>query len=477
MAIDLHNLTIESLHQYLKTGGTVKEVVDAYLEAIKQKNGDLNAYLEVFTDVLDQAEKVDQKIKEDGLDGLPLAGVPVAIKDNILIKNRRASSASKMLEGYTATYDATVIKKLKAAGAIFLGRTNMDEFAMGGSTENSSFGVTCNPFDKTKVAGGSSGGSAAVVGADLALVSLGSDTGGSIRQPASFCGVVGLKPTYGVVSRFGLMAMASSLDQIGPMAKNVADAEAVYKVIKGLDQNDSTSVEHPVETSEEKEAMTIGIPYDFISDGVDEEVLAIFNQTVAKLKEAGHIIKEVSLPHVKYSLASYYVIMPAESSTNLGRYDGLRYGLRGGGKNLLEDYTTSRALGFGPEVRRRIILGTYVLSAGYYDAYYGRATLARQLIRQDYDQVFDQTKTEGVDVVMTPTTPTPAWTIGAKSGDPLQTYLEDIFTVPANLAGIPAISIPQGKSKAGLPVGVQLCAGHFREDKLFQLGKIIENLK
>ncbi|MEX0910380.1 MAG: Asp-tRNA(Asn)/Glu-tRNA(Gln) amidotransferase subunit GatA [Candidatus Paceibacterota bacterium] len=476
MAIDLHNLTIKSLHQYLESGRKVVEVVQAYLDAITEKNSELNAYLEVFADVLEQAEKIDEQIEKKGLTGLPLAGVPIAIKDNILIKGRTVSGASKMLANYTATYDATVIKKLQAAGVIFLGRTNMDEFAMGGSTENSAFGVTCNPCDKTKVAGGSSGGSAAAVGADLALVSLGSDTGGSIRQPASFCGVVGLKPTYGTVSRFGLMAMASSLDQIGPLAKTVADAEAVYKVIKGVDKNDATSVEGLEKESKKTEVMTIGIPYDFISVGVDREVLDIFNQTVAKLKEMGHIIKEVELPHVKYSLASYYVIMPAESSTNLGRYDGLRYGLPGAGENLLEDYTTSRAGGFGPEVRRRIILGTYVLSAGYYDAYYGRATVARELIKQDYIKAFDIENKDGVDIIMTPTAPTPAWAIGAKKGDPLQTYLEDIFTVPVNLAGLPAMSIPRGKNSTGLPVGVQLCALHFEEDKLFQLGTIIESL-
>ncbi|HEY4483955.1 MAG TPA: Asp-tRNA(Asn)/Glu-tRNA(Gln) amidotransferase subunit GatA [Candidatus Paceibacterota bacterium] len=471
--IDLKNLTIASTQSFLKEGGTVESVVQKYLEEIEQKNSDLNIYLEVFSDAIEQARVVDQKIKEEGLENLPLAGVPLAIKDNILIEGRNVSAASKVLTGYKATYDATVISKLKSAGAIFLGRANMDEFAMGGSTENSAFGVTKNPYNADKVAGGSSGGSAAAVGGDMALASLGSDTGGSIRQPASFCGVVGLKPTYGAVSRFGLIAMASSLDQIGPITKNVADAETIFKVIAGADELDSTSAPYQF-NEQKKEVLTIGVPYDFIAEGVDGEVLENFHQTITKLKEAGHIIKEVSLPNLKYSLAAYYVLMPAESSSNLGRFDGLRYGLAGTGDNLLEDYKTARAAGFGQEVRRRIILGTYVLSAGYYDAYYGKAVAVRELIRGDYMEAFDE-KMGRVDVIMTPTAPTPAWTIGDKDGDPLKTYLEDIFTVPVNLAGIPALSVPTGFNKKGLPLGVQICANYWAENTLFNIGKVIEN--
>ncbi len=471
--IDLKNLTITGAQTFLREGGTVENIAQSYLKEIEQKNSDLNVYLEVFADVIEQARGVDQKIKEQGLENLPLAGVPFAIKDNILIENRNVSAASKILTGYKGTYDATVISKLKSAGAIFLGRANMDEFAMGGSTENSAFGVTKNPYNSDKVAGGSSGGSAAAVGANIALAALGSDTGGSIRQPASFCGVVGLKPTYGAVSRFGLIAMASSLDQIGPITKNVADAETVFKVISGPDKFDATSVDKKY-SNQTKEVLTIGVPYDFITEGVEMEVLENFHQTIAKLKEAGHIIKEISLPNLKYSLAAYYVLMPAESSSNLGRFDGLRYGLAGSGNNLLEDYKTARASGFGQEVRRRIILGTYVLSAGYYDAYYGKAVAVRELIRGDYMKVFDE-KVGGVDVIVTPTAPTPAWTIGEKDGDPLKTYLEDIFTVPVNLAGIPALSVPTGFNKNGLPLGVQVCANHWGENTLFKIGQVIEN--
>jgi aspartyl-tRNA(Asn)/glutamyl-tRNA(Gln) amidotransferase subunit A len=347
----------------------------------------------------------------------------------------------------------------------------MDEFAMGGSTENSAFGPTKNPFDHLRVPGGSSGGSAAAVGGGLALAALGSDTGGSIRQPASFCGVVGLKPTYGTISRYGLIAMASSLDQIGPITKTVADTEILYRALSGQDRYDSTSL-NP-RSPAFSEPFTIGVPYSFLAEGIDKEVLDVFNKTVKNLQAAGHTVKEISLPNIKYSLAVYYVLMPAESSTNLGRFDGLRYGRLKEGANLLEEYTGSRGEGFGLEVRRRIILGTYVLSAGYYDAYYGKATTAREFIRNDYLNAFNKEK-DGVDIIMTPTAPTPAFKLGEKLADPLQMYLEDIFTVPANLAGIPALSVPAGQTAEGLPIGVQLAGPHFGENQLFALGRSIE---
>lgn len=472
MTDSFSDLTIDKAHDAF-TSGTFSptDLADFYVKQIELKNKQLNAYLEVYDDIETQTKEATKRL-ESGQAG-KLTGIPFAIKDNILIEGKKASAASKILANYRAVYDATVIKKLKEAGAVFLGRANMDEFAMGGSTENSAYGPTGNPFDPTRVAGGSSGGSAAAVGADMALVALGSDTGGSIRQPASFCGVVGLKPTYGTVSRYGVIAMASSLDQIGPLAKTVADAETIYRVIAGRDIKDATTIDPKPMSVPGK--LSIGVPYDFLTSGVDPVVMANFEAVLNKLKATGHTVKEVSLPNLKYSLASYYVLMPAESSTNLGRFDGLRYGALKEGENLLQDYMNSRGEGFGPEVRRRIILGTYVLSAGYYDAYYGKATAVRELIRQDYMNAFAKDG-GGVDIIMTPTAPTPAFKIGEKIDDPLQMYLEDIFTVPVNLAGVPAMSVPSGKTDSGLPLGVQITAPHFGEDILFALGKEIETI-
>ncbi len=470
MSIELAELTIKKAHDGLVAGDfTATELAKSYLDKIKTENEKLNAYLETFNDVLDQAALVDEKVARKEEISI-LAGIPLAIKDNILIEGKIASAASKMLENYRATYDATVILKLKQKGAIFLGRTNMDEFAFGSSTENSAYGPTKNPYDKSRVSGGSSGGSAAAVAANLALGALGSDTGGSIRQPASFCGVVGLKPTYGTVSRSGLMAMASSLDQIGPFAKSVEDAEIIFNAIKGKDKFDSTSLDSPL-TNNLPEKKTIGIPTSFLSEGVDDAVLANFYQAVQKCKDNGYETVDIDLSAFKYSLACYYIIQPAEASTNLARYDGLRYGFHQDGKNLLEDYLKSRAAGFGPETRRRIMLGTYVLSAGYYDAYYTKATEVRQLIKEAYRRAFLT-----VDVILTPTAPNLPWPIGAKSSSPLEMYLEDIFTVPASLAGLPAISIPNGWSEGGLPFGVQITAPYFREDLLFSFGKKIMSL-
>jgi len=479
MIIDLKNLTIKKAHEALiKRDYTCVELAQAYLDNIKEKDGEIHAYLEVFSDVLEQAKVADERIKNNDNITL-LTGIPVAVKDNILIKGRIASSASKMLENYHATYDATVIKKLKDAGVVFLGRTNMDEFAMGGSTENSAYGVTKNPHDLERVSGGSSGGSAAVVAADMALIALGSDTGGSIRQPASFCGVVGLKPTYGAVSRYGVMAMGSSFDQIGPFAKTVEDAQILFDFIKGWDEKDSTS--NPKEKScpvvknsdFSTTGVRIGIPKEIAgAEGIDPEIKKNFTENVEKFKKLGYEIQEISLPNISYSLAVYYTLIPAEVSSNMARFDGVRYGLRIDGQNGVDDYFKSKATGFGPEVKRRIILGTYILSSGYYDAYYNKANIVRDLIKNDYKKAFEQ-----VDIIITPTTPGPAFKIGEKINDPLALYLEDIFTVPANLAGIPAISVPCGFKEVNnkkLPLGLQLFANNGLEKYLFDLAKHFE---
>ncbi|MCK5096205.1 MAG: Asp-tRNA(Asn)/Glu-tRNA(Gln) amidotransferase subunit GatA [Candidatus Pacebacteria bacterium] len=471
----MHELIIEKAHKHLLGGDfTAVELAEAVLKNAESKNKKMNAYLEFYDDVKDQAEEADQMFKK-GTAGM-LTGIPFAIKDCILVHGKTATASSKILEGYTATYDATAIKKLKKAGAVLLGRANMDEFAMGGSTENSSNGVTKNPHDLERVPGGSSGGSAAAVAMDGALAALGSDTGGSIRQPGSFCGVVGLKPTYGAVSRYGLMAMASSLDQIGPITKTVAGAEAVFDVISGHDKMDSTSVPEEVAEKckkEKKKKYTIGVPADFVyAEGVDEDVIVNFKESLQYLKKLGHTIKEISLPNLKYSLAAYYVIMPAEASTNLARFDGVRFGLLEEGNNLLEDYEKTRGVGFGKEVRRRIMLGTYVLSSGYYDAYYNKAVAVRNVIQNDFKKAFKE-----ADMIATPTSPVPAFKIGEKSGDPLSMYLADIFTVPANLAGVPAISVPSGttvREGKKLPLGMQFFAPHFNEKMLFAIGKELE---
>jgi aspartyl-tRNA(Asn)/glutamyl-tRNA(Gln) amidotransferase subunit A len=440
-------------------------LVSIYQENIKKRNKDINAYLEVFKDAFEIAEQEDKEILQ-GKELKPLTGIPLAIKDIILIEGKIASAGSKILERYRATYDATVIKKLREAGAIFLGRTNMDEFAMGSSTENSAFGPTKNPYDLERVAGGTSGGSAAAVAMQGCLAALGSDTGGSIRQPASFCGVVGLKPTYGAVSRFGLIAMASSLDQIGPIAKNIEDAEVIFNIIKGRDSFDSTTKEIENCKLKIENSLRIGLlKYD--RKGVDKEVNDAIDLSIRILRQLGHKVEEIELPHIEYSLPCYYIIQPAEASANLARFDGVKYGLSIKGKNLLEDYMKTRAEGFGKEVKRRIILGTYVLSAGYYDEYYGRAQKVRTLIKKDFQEAFNQ-----FDLIISPVAPTPAFKIGEKTEDPLQMYLSDIFTVSANLAGLPAISIPAPASE--LPIGVQFIAPWFREDLLFELGKQYE---
>ena len=466
MKIDLTTLTIEKAHAHLVAGDfTVRELAQAYLDEIAKKNKELNVYLEVFDDVLEQADKAQKLVSKER----PLAGIPIAIKDNMLIEGRRVQSASKILDGYVAPYDATAIRKLKDAGVVFLGRANMDEFAMGASTENSAFGVTKNPYDTSRVAGGSSGGSTAAVGGNLALAALGSDTGGSIRQPSAYCGVVGLKPTYGSISRHGLMAMGSSLDIIGPITKSVADAEILFNAMKGRDRYDSTSIEYG-SIQPLKKKPVIGVPWHFVGgDGIAPEIISTFKDALARFEKAGYEVREIKLPNIEYSLAVYYIIVPAEVSTNLSRFDGIKYGLHVEGPNLLGDYLASRGEGFGPEVRRRIMLGTYVLSSGYYDAYYNKANTVRELLRDDFRKAF-----ESVDIIMTPTTADVAFQIGKKASDPLAMYLEDIFTVTANLVGIPAVSLPAGVKKIGdknLPIGVQLMTNHECEDVLFTAGK------
>lgn len=444
---------------------SARELAHAYRDNIGGRNKEVGAYLEVFDDIDAQAKVADEKIARG--EGTALTGIPLAVKDNILIEGKSVTAASKILEGYTATYDATVISKLKAIGSIFLGRTNMDEFAMGSSTEHSAFGLTRNPHDLTRVPGGSSGGSAAAVAMDGAMAALGSDTGGSVRQPASFCGLVGLKPTYGSVSRSGLIAMGSSLDVIGTLTRSVKDSELLWESIRGTDPMDATSADRAL-TGKVKR---IGVPRSFLERGLDDDVRELFDEKLKILVERGYEVSDVELPALSHALATYYIIMPAEASTNLARFDGVKYGLYKEGDHLLGDYIKTRGEGFGEEVQRRIMLGTYVLSHGYYDAYYGKAQHVRGMLRLDLDNLFKE-----VDVIATPTTPTPAFTFGAKK-DPLSMYLEDIFTVPANIAGVPAISVPMGtlvREGVELPIGLQFMGPHNREDALFTIGSVLE---
>jgi aspartyl-tRNA(Asn)/glutamyl-tRNA(Gln) amidotransferase subunit A len=478
--MDILSASVADLRRALDAGETTAvDIATLFLARIKERDMDIHAFLEVYDDVLEQASRADAMITTGKT--RPLTGIPVALKDNLLVSGKHAGSASKILEGYVAPYDAEVIRRLKEDGAVLFGRTNMDEFAMGGSTEHSAYGPTKNPHDMTRVPGGSSGGSAAAVAAHMVPLALGSDTGGSIRQPASFCGVVGLKPTYGAVSRRGVMAMGSSLDQIGPFGRTVADTKALFLAINSYDAEDSTSV--PEETRTQirgdvivPKTMRIGVPESFVyGEGVDEDVQENFRATLVALETAGHTIVPVDLPTFPYALAVYYIIMPAEVSTNLARFDGVRYGLHVSGDTLLGDYMKTRGTGFGKEVRRRIMLGTYVLSAGYYDAYYNKANEVREVLRAELSQAFTH-----VDVIATPTAPTPAFVLGEKSSDPLQMYMADIFTVPVNIAGVPAISVPSGttaRDGATLPLGIQFIAPHFGEDVLFAVGSEVERLK
>jgi aspartyl-tRNA(Asn)/glutamyl-tRNA(Gln) amidotransferase subunit A len=448
---------------------TVRELWDACASVAQERNEELNAYLELFA--ADEAAIAAAQVRIDAGDAPLLCGIPLAIKDNILIEGHIASAASLMLANHVATYDATVITKLKEAGALFLGRTNMDEFAMGSSTENSAYGVVRNPHDVSRVPGGSSGGSACAVASHGAIASLGTDTGGSIRQPASHCGLVGLKPTYGAVSRHGAIALGSSLDQIGPFGKTVADTKVVFEVLRGKDRYDATTIDsdtYPrVSTGD---SLRIGVPRHLLAQGIDPDVLAVFEQSLQSLSAAGHHIVDVELPTSGSALPVYYVIQPAEASANLARYDGIRYGHASRGASLLEDYVMSKTEGFGKETTRRILLGTFVLSSGYIDAYYRKADAARVLLTAEYDNAF-----EACDVIAFPTTPSPAFTFGEKS-DPVAMYLEDVFTVTANLTGMPALSVPMGtveREGKQLPVGMHFTAPKGAEDVLFMAGALV----
>jgi aspartyl-tRNA(Asn)/glutamyl-tRNA(Gln) amidotransferase subunit A len=462
--MELTDLTARALADgYKAKQFSVPEVVSAYLARIDAENPKLNAYLEVFADALPAAGVAQERIARGTAH--PLTGVPIAVKDNILINGKRVSAASKMLENYTATYDATAIKKLKDVGVVFLGRTNMDEFAMGSSTEHSAFGPTRNPHDTARVPGGSSGGSAAAVAAHLAPIALGSETCGSIRQPASLCGLVGFKPTYGAVSRSGLIAMGSSLDQIGPFARTVADAELVFNTIRGRDPLDGTTLEDYSDGVAKNKK--IGVPRSFVNDA-QPETKVVFEKKLAELAGKGYDIVDIELPSAPYALPAYYIVMPAEVSTNLARLDGMRYGHHVDGMNLLDEYKKSRAEGFGPETRRRIILGTYILSSGYYDAYYRRATALRSIIAADLARAY-----ETVSYIATPTAPGPAFKIGEKA-DPVSMYLEDIFSAPANLAGLPSISVPMGtvaRDGKDLPVGIQFMTPKRTDATLFSVAR------
>jgi aspartyl-tRNA(Asn)/glutamyl-tRNA(Gln) amidotransferase subunit A len=443
------------------------EVARAFLDRIEDLDKSIKAFVSVQAEeTLAAASAVDQKIAR-GEDPGPLAGVPVAVKDNMNVTGTKTTCSSKILEGYVSPYDATVAAKLKAAGALLIGKTNLDEFAMGSSTENSAFFTTRNPWDTARVPGGSSGGSAAAVAARLAPLALGSDTGGSIRQPAACCGVAGLKPTYGRVSRFGLVAFASSLDQIGPFAGDVADAALLLKVIAGHDPADSTSVDRPVPdyaapAPRDLKGLRVGLPKEYFIDGIEPEVRRAVLDAVAKFQELGATVTEVSLPHTDAGLSVYYVLAPSEAGANLARFDGVRYGRRSArAENLLQQYEYSRDEGFGPEVKRRIMLGTYALSSGYYEAFYLKAQKVRTLIREDFDRAFGE-----VDLLLTPTAPTTAFRIGEKSGDPLTMYLSDVFTISCNLAGIPGMSVPCGFSSENLPIGLQLLGRPFEEERM-----------
>lgn len=467
--------TIPGIREALQSRkASARELYSGFIARIEKHNSQWNAYLTLSPERgLEQANRIDSAIAR-GDELPPLAGVPVAIKDVISTRGVRTTCGSKILEHYVPPYDATAVDRLEKAGALFLGKTNCDEFAMGGSNENSAYGPVKNPVAPSHVPGGSSGGSAAAVAADLAVVSLGTDTGGSIRQPGSFCGIPALMPTYGRVSRYGLVAFASSLDKIGPFATNISDAAAVLSVIAGHDPNDSTSAAVPVpdylsSIGQSVSGLRIGVPEDYFGEGINPEVKEKVESAIAALEKLGCRRIPLHMPHTDYAIAAYYIIATAEASSNLARYDGVRYGLRVSEGTLGSMYRKTRGRGFGSEVKRRIMLGTYALSSGYYDAYYLRAQKVRSLIARDFSDAFQK-----VDVIVTPTAPTAAFKLGEKSADPLQMYLADIYTVTGSLAGVPGISIPCGETKAGLPVGLQIFGKHFDEARVLQVARAYE---
>lgn len=466
--MSLNQLTITQAHDGLKNKKfSSVELTEAVLGQIKEKDREIHAYLTLNEEsALSQAKRIDKKIfNKEKIS--PLAGIPLAVKDLILVEGVKCTAGSKILANYIAPYDATAIKRLKKAGAVIIGKTNLDEFGMGCSGENSGFGLTRNPSDLSRVPGGSSSGSAAALASDQCIYALGTDTGGSVRQPASLCGVVGLKPTYGRVSRYGLIAFASSLDQIGPITKTAEDAQIVFEVIEGQDEMDSTSLNPLVPNTPKTDAkgLKIGLPKEYFVKGIDPQVEKIVREAVSQYEKMGAKIIEISLPHAEYALAAYYIIMPVEASANLARYDGIKYGLSERMGDLLEGYLKTRQRGFGDEVRRRIMLGTYALSSGYYEAYYLKAQKVRTLIKEDFIRAFEK-----VDVLMTPTSPTTAFKIGEKIDDPVSMYLADVYTASANLAGLPAISIPCGQINK-LPVGLQIIGKQFDDEKILKIAQ------
>ncbi|MFN3533913.1 MAG: Asp-tRNA(Asn)/Glu-tRNA(Gln) amidotransferase subunit GatA [Desulfatiglandales bacterium] len=472
--MDCLNLSVKELNRlFLKGELSPVELLKATMERIHLVERDVNAFI---TTCLESAEKAAEESEKRYMKKAPLSpldGIPVGVKDNIVTKGIRTTCGSRILESYIPPYNATVVEKLLGAGAVIVGKTNMDEFAMGSSTENSAFGPTKNPFSEEHVPGGSSGGSAAAVALREVICSLGSDTGGSIRQPAAFCGVVGMKPTYGRVSRFGLVAFASSLDQIGPITSTVEDCAILLNHIAGYDPMDSTSADIPVPDyttvlGRPIEGIRIGVPQEYTQEGVDHRILELFEEAKQALRDMGAKIVQISLPHTRYSVAAYYIIATAEASSNLARYDGVKYGSRREGSDLLSTYELTRSTGFGKEVKRRIMLGSYVLSSGYYEAYYMKAMKVRTLIKMDFDSAF-----QDVDAILAPISPVPTFKIGERVKDPLSMYLIDIFTTPANLCGIPGISVPFGKIE-GLPMGVQLLGRPFEEDTLLQVAYALQ---
>ncbi|MFR8233811.1 MAG: Asp-tRNA(Asn)/Glu-tRNA(Gln) amidotransferase subunit GatA [Clostridia bacterium] len=474
--MNITELTVHELQEKLRNKElTVKEITKAYVDRINEKEKDVQAFVTTLTEEAEnKAKEIQKKIDNKEIEG-EFAGIPIGIKDNICTKGIKTTCSSKMLENFVSPYDATVMEKINSENLINLGKLNMDEFAMGGSTEHSYFKITKNPWDLSKVPGGSSGGSAAAVAANLVPWALGSDTGGSIRQPASFCGVVGLKPTYGLVSRYGLVAFASSLDQIGPITKDVRDSALLLNIIAGHDKKDTTSVnrekiDYTKCLKNDVKGLKIGVPKEFFGEGINSEVKETLQKSIEKYKELGAEIEEFSLDIAKYSLAAYYIIACAEASSNLGRFDGIRYTYRTGEfKNLKELYKKSRSEAFGPEVKRRIILGTYVLSSGYYDAYYKKAQQVRTLVMNKFSKAFEK-----YDVILTPTSPTVAFGIGTKSENPLEMYLSDICTVSVNIAGLPAISIPCGVNSEKMPIGMQLIGNKFEEEKILNAAYTLE---
>ncbi len=466
--MEITQLTVHELQEKIKSKElTISQITKAYVDRINEKEKDVNAFITTLTDeAIEKSKEIEEKVNKGEITS-ELAGIPIGIKDNLCTKGVKTTCASKMLENFVSPYDATVVEKINSEGMINLGKLNMDEFAMGASTEYSALAKTRNPWNLNTVPGGSSGGSAAAVAANLVPWALGSDTGGSIRQPASFCGVVGLKPTYGLVSRYGLVAFASSLDQIGPITKDVTDSAILLNILVGHDEKDTTSLDMPKQDytkalKNDVKGMKIGIPKEFFAEGINSEVKEKLNQAIEKYKELGAEVEEFSLDIAEYALATYYIIACAEASSNLGRFDGIRYGYRTKNfENLKDIYRNSRSEGFGEEVKRRIILGTYVLSSGYYDAYYKKAQQVRTLVKKEFDNAFEK-----YDVILTPTSPTVAFEVGTRSNNPLEMYLADICTVSVNIAGLPGISVPCGVDSKGMPIGMQLIGNRFEESKI-----------